>query len=537
MTVGHNSYSMCASMVHLFQGIFHIRDKGSVQEEPLLNISMDLYVEFLNRVKDIHRLSALQGHLGWDQEVLMPAKGAASRGEMMAWLAGQQHQRLVDPRMGELLQDLASIELDEDQIANVREMSRSHQQAACLPQSFVESFAQARSEALVAWQQAREQSDFLAFKPALEHLISLTRQKIDYLGVETTPYDVLLDEYEVGMKVADYDPLFAGLKARLVPLLQSITAAQSEQEEPILPPEMRFPIESQKAFCHDVSAAMGFDFEAGRMDASTHPFSAGLWPGDTRFTTRFDEKDPFSCLYAVMHETGHALYEQGLDQHHRYTPRGAAVSLGVHESQSRFWENQIGRTPSFWKVALPWFKRAFPEAPDWDEHTLNRIANRVEKGFIRVEADEVTYNLHVMIRYEIEKELFNGDLSVEDLPAAWNAMFKEWFGLDVPEDRMGCLQDIHWSMGAFGYFPTYTLGNLYAAQLLEAMGEEFGNIDDMIATGDWSPMLDWLRPKIHQRGSQVSPAELITDATGTPPSPEPFLRYVERKYGQLYNLS
>ena len=466
----------------------------------------------------------------------MPAKGAQARGEMMAWLAGQRHQQLTDGRTGELLSALEEASLDADQAANVREMRRMHDQAARLPQSFVETFAKARSEALVAWQEARSASDFEAFKPSLERLIALTREKIDLLGVTSTPYDVLLDEYEVGMTVEDYDPLFAGLKARLVPLLQAITAAQSSTPDPSLPEGLRFSVDAQKVFCKAVSANMGFDFEAGRMDASTHPFSAGLWPGDTRFTTRFDEADPFSCLYAVMHETGHALYEQGLDHEHRFTPRGGAVSLGVHESQSRFWENQIGRTQAFWKAALPWFNEAFPDAPTWSEVDLNQLANRVERGFIRVEADEVTYNLHVMIRYEIEKQLFNGDLAVDDLPTVWNTMFKEWFDLDVPEDRLGCLQDIHWSMGAFGYFPTYTLGNLYAAQLLEAMSKDLGDIDERVASGDWEPMLAWLGPRIHLRGSQVTPAQLIEDATGSPPSPEPFLRYVEEKYGALYKL-
>jgi len=510
---------------------------GSVEEGPPSNPNMEAYNEFLQCVHDIHRLGALQGHLGWDQEVLMPAKGAASRGEMMAWLAGQRHQRLTDKRMGELLGVLESETLDDDQRANVREMRRMHDQAVKLPTAFVEAFAQARSEALVAWQEARAASDFAAFKPSLERLIALTREKIDLLGVETTPYDVLLDEYEVGMTVADYDPLFAGMKERLVPLLQAITEAQERTPEPSMPADLRFPVEAQKAFCKSVSANMGFDFEAGRMDASTHPFSAGLWPGDTRFTTRFDETDPFSCLYAVMHETGHALYEQGLDHTHRFTPRGGAVSLGVHESQSRFWENQIGRTAAFWKVVLPWFKEAFPDAPSWDEASLNRLANRVEKGFIRVEADEVTYNLHVMIRYEIEKRLFNEGLDVNDIPATWNAMFKDWFGIEVPEDRLGCLQDIHWSMGAFGYFPTYTLGNLYAAQLLEAMAADLGDVSALVASGDWEPLLAWLRPRIHQRGSQVTPAQLIEEATGSPPSPEPFLRYVEEKYGALYGLA
>ena len=408
--------------------------------------------------------------------------------------------------------------------------------ASKLPSEFVAEFAKTKSAALLAWQQARSESNFDLFRDTLQKLIDMTKQKIEFYGIETTPYDVLLDEFEVGMTVNDYDPLFDGLKQRLVPLLHKIMKAKEVTPDPVLPEEMTFSIEGQTEFCTKVSNAMGFDFEGGRMDISTHPFSAGLWPGDTRFTTRFDEKDPFSCLYAVMHETGHALYEQGLSREHSFTPRGDAVSLGVHESQSRFWENQIGRTPSFWHVTLPWFKQQFPDSPDWTPEDLNKIANSVTPGFIRVEADEVTYNLHVMLRYEIEKQIFNENLSVDDLPKLWNSMFEEWFGLEVPNDTKGCLQDIHWSMGAFGYFPTYTLGNLYASQLLQAMSEDLGDIDTIIESGDWSSLLDWLRPRIHEEGSKWTPSELIENATGIPPSPEPFLNYVEEKYSKLYNL-
>ena len=230
------------------------------------------------------------------------------------------------------------------------------------------------------------------------------------------------------------------------------------------------------------------------------------------------------------------MYEQGLPADYNYSPVGMAVSLGVHESQSRFWENQVGRTASFWKVAMPWFKEQFPDCPNWDNETLDLIANEVKPDFIRVEADEITYNLHIMVRYEIEKMIFNQDLSVEDIPSTWNKMMEDWFGITVPSDSMGCLQDIHWSMGAFGYFPTYTLGNLYAAQLLQTMSNQLGDIDEIIKSGDWSPMLDWLRKNIHDKGSVMSPAELIEAATGNAPSPEPFLNYVEEKYSKLYNL-
>lgn len=498
---------------------------------------MASYEQFIERVKDIHKIGAIQGHLGWDQETIMPAKGGKARSEIMSWLAKEQHSRVTDQSFADMIGQLESdTSLDEDQQANVREIRRRYDKAVKLPSDFVAEFALARSQALVAWQEARAESDFAKFRPHLAKLVEMTNKKIDYYGVETTRYDVLLDEYEFGMKVSDYDPLFAGLKGKLVPLLQQIMEAKQTNPDPKLPEELVFPVEAQTEFCKMVSSATGFDFEAGRMDASTHPFSAGLWPGDTRFTTRFDERDPFSCLYAVMHETGHALYEQGLDAEHSFTPRGDAVSLGVHESQSRFWENQVGRTPAFWKVVLPWFKEHFPESPDWTPEELNKIANCVEPGFIRVEADEITYNLHIMLRYELEKKIFNDNLSVDDIPETWNQMFSEWFGIEVPEDRLGCLQDIHWSMAAFGYFPTYTLGNLYAAQLLAAMGEELGDVDKIVESGNWQPMLDWLRSKIHLEGSKWTPSELIEHATGAPPTPQPFIDYVEKKYGELYNL-
>ena len=510
---------------------------GYLIEGALNGIFMASYATFIERVKDIHKFGAIQGHLGWDQETIMPVKGSKSRSEIMSWLAKEQHTRITNSEFAEMIDTLESDNsLDDDQRANVREVRRRYDKAVKLPSEFVAEFALARSQALVAWQEARAESDFAKFKPHLAKLVAMTNEKIDYYGVKDTRYDVLLDEYEFGMKVSDYDPLFAGLKSKLVPLLHKIMAAKKVTPDPTLPSEMSFPVDAQTEFCKLVSSATGFDFEAGRMDASTHPFSAGLWPGDTRFTTRFDEKDPFSCLYAVMHETGHALYEQGLDANHSFTPRGDAVSLGVHESQSRFWENQVGRTPAFWKVVLPWFREHFPDSPDWTPEELNKIANCVEPGFIRVEADEVTYNLHIMLRYELEKKIFNDNLSVDEIPDTWNQMFAEWFGIEVTEDRLGCLQDIHWSMAAFGYFPTYTLGNLYAAQLLDAMGEELGDIDAIVESGEWQPMLDWLRANIHQQGSKFTPSELIQKATGEPPTPNPFINYVEKKYGELYNL-
>ena len=500
---------------------------------------MSIEDEFMERVNEYYRLGAIQSHLGWDQQTIMPTKGAESRADILSWLAKEGHNRLTDPKLSSLISQLEAKfdDLDTDLACNVVRMRREVDQATLMPTELVEEMTRLSSEARIIWAQSREQSDFSKFAPTLEKIIQLTKKKMKYLGGENPSYDVLLDEYEMGMKMSDYDPLFSGLRERLVPLLQKIMAARENETKIKIPEGMEFPIPEQEKFCKEVAARMGFDFDGGRLDITTHPFCSGIWAGDTRITTRYDSLDPFSCLYAVMHEAGHGLYEQGLPTSSQFAPRGKAISLGVHESQSRLWENQVGRTNEFWQVVLESFRNHFPEFPlDVGPEELNKIANSVEPSFIRVEADEITYNMHIMLRYEIEKQIFEEDLPVEKIPEVWNSLFEQWFGITVPEDRLGCLQDVHWSMGAFGYFPTYTLGNLYAAQLLKSMGEELGDINTIIQSGDWSSILEWLQDRIHLKGSTLSPSELITKATGSEPSPEPFLQYVEEKYGKLYSL-
>lgn len=500
---------------------------------------MSIEEDFMQRVNEYYRLSAIQSHLGWDQQTIMPIKGAESRADILSWLAKEGHNKLIDPELSSLISQLESNieDLDTDLACNVVRMRREVDQATLMPTDLVEEMTRLSSESRTIWAQSREESNFSKFAPTLEKIIQLTKRKMQYLGGENASYDVLLDEYEMGMKMSDYDPLFSGLRDRLVPLLQKIMEAREHETDTKIPEGMEFPIPEQEKFCKEVAARMGFDFDGGRLDITTHPFCSGIWAGDTRITTRYDSLDPFSCLYAVMHEAGHGLYEQGLPTSSQFAPRGKAISLGVHESQSRLWENQIGRTNEFWQVVLDSFRNHFPEFPHHiGPEELNKIANSVEPSFIRVEADEITYNMHIMLRYEIEKQIFEDDLPVEKIPEVWNSLFEQWFGITVPEDRLGCLQDVHWSMGAFGYFPTYTLGNLYAAQLLKSMGEELGDINTIIQSGDWSSILGWLQERIHLKGSTLSPSELITKATGSEPSPEPFLQYVEEKYGRLYSL-
>jgi len=510
----------------------------------LLNLAIAMSANaievFNSRMTDWYRINGIRSHLSWDSQTIMPPKAAKGRGETMAWLAGQAHSIITAPEFAEVVGKLESIvsELDEDTACNVLRMRREIDQATKMPTALVEEIAATLSASRVVWREAREAKDFSMFAPTLQKVIDLTKEKMHHLGGESANYDVLLDEFEIGMTMDDYDPLFAGLRQRLVPLLNRIIAAKQNKSEPRLPTEMNFPSTLQDKFCKQVSERMGFDYSAGRLDETVHPFCSGLAFGDTRITTRYHEDDPFSCLYAVMHESGHGVYEQGLLEQYRMSPRGNAISLGIHESQSRLWENQIGRTKAFWHVTLEQFREQFPSLPDeLGPEEMNRIANGVEPSFIRVEADEITYNLHIMLRYEIEKKIFEEGLAVEDIPAEWNALFSQWFGLEVPDDSLGCLQDVHWSMGAFGYFPTYTLGNLYAAQLIEKIESDLGQLDQIIQSGDWSSILNWLRTNIYQHGMKYDPSELIERATGKPPSPEPFLNYVEQKYSELYGLA
>jgi len=498
------------------------------------------YAEFISRVKDIYRFRGMRSHLGWDQQTMMPEAGAGARASMLAWLAGQAHNRVVDPEFGELLSNLWQRldSLSDDQRCNVREMKRERDKAVLLPEEHVIKVAEMTSSSLEVWKKARASNDYSIFSSTLEELVELARQRISFLQKPgQTPYDVLLDDYEHGMGVTDYDPLFEGLRERLVPLLEKIMASKKDLGDIVIPDSAIFDVESQRQLGLRISEHFGFDFSAGRLDDAAHPFCSGLWTGDTRITTRYDVKDPFSCIGAVMHETGHGLYEQGLPSEHAFTPRGGAISLGVHESQSRLWENQVGRSKAFWDMAGDWFRDVFPEGPEFSDEELYRLVNKAEPSFIRVEADEITYNLHIMLRYEVEKALFNDNLPVSKIPEMWNDLFKQWFGIEVPDDSHGCLQDIHWSMLAFGYFPTYTLGNLYAAQLTEKVCEELDmGIDSIVESGRTPELLDWLRREVHAQGMLLSPSELIESATGKPPSPEPFLDYVERKYGYIHGF-
>jgi carboxypeptidase Taq len=472
--------------------------------------------------------------LAWDQETQLPTRGSALRADQLASLSGIVHERRTRPQVEEWLAVAeADAELRSDPAvrANLRELRRDYDRAVKLPASLVRELAQTAALAQRAWRDAREASDFGSFAPWLEKTLELARAKAACYrpGEPRAAYDALLDEYEPDATAGPLERLFGELRGRLAPLIAEIVEARPPSAGPL--DGLRVPVARQIEFNRVVASSIGFDFEAGRLDVSTHPFCEGIGPGDTRLTTRFREDHFLDALSSTMHEAGHGLYEQGLPkEQHLGEPLGESTSLGIHESQSRMWENLVGRSRAFWTWALPEARRALhSDLGGASVDDLFRAVNRVEPGLIRVDSDEATYNLHVLLRFDLERAMLRGDLAVADLPEAWNARIRSDLGLDVPDDRRGCLQDIHWSMGAIGYFPTYTLGNLYAAQLWEAARKQLPDLDEAIGRGEFGGLLGWLREHVHRHGRQYSALELCRRATGEELSVEPFFRYLEGK--------
>jgi carboxypeptidase Taq len=420
----------------------------------------------------------------------------------------------------------------------VRELRYDWDRATKIPRELVMEIAAAESAALEAWRDARPKSDWNAFAPHLEKLVGLAIRRVTLLGFAKNPYDGLLDDYERGATEAKLALLFTDLQKRLAPLVGKVFDHRDRVDGRCV----RRPLDvgRQAEFGLAVIRRMGFDLDAGRVDLSSHPFCTGIGHGDVRLTRRFVKDDLRPALYGIVHEAGHGLYEQGLAPELARTPLGEACSLGVHESQSRLWENIVGRSRAFWICFLPELQRHFPaEFRDVTADQMFRAVNEVDRSLIRVEADELTYNLHVLLRFELERALVQRRLAVADVPAAWNARVKELLGLVPKNDGEGCLQDIHWAMGALGYFPTYTLGNLYAAQLFETARQELGDLDapdGAIAKGELAPLREWLRAKVHCHGRRWLPAELVERATGAPPSAEPFLRYLGAKLADVYQF-
>ena len=501
----------------------------------------DAYDALITRLKELSVMGEIGATLAYDQEVFMPSSATQARGDAMGWIAKEMHARSTDPSLGELITSCEADDvfdgLDTDQKANIIEARRSWERSTRLPADLVEETAKHQALAQMVWAEARAASDFSRFSGTLSTMLDLKKKAASLLSDGGDHYDALLDLYETGLTQAALDPMFAELEATLVPLLAAIQGAPAatmfrfEDHGP-------YPIEAQEAFGREISEALGFDFGRGRMDVSTHPFSSGLSTNDIRFTTRYDPLEPLSAFYGTLHETGHSLYEQGLDPSHVRTPRGESVSLGVHESQSRFWENTIGRSRPFWEWLWPRMIKHFPQLDGVaDAEQAFRAANRVGPTFIRVEADEVTYNLHILLRYRIEQRLIAGDLSVDDLPKAWDEMMENMLGIRPTNAAEGCLQDIHWSFGAFGYFPTYTLGNLYAAHLFTTIRQDISELDDEVAAGEFTPILTWLRERVHSQGCVTTPVGIIEAASGCPPTAEAFLDSLSSKMSELHGLT
>jgi len=492
------------------------------------------YDSYLRHMAQLHALNLAQGLLSWDQETLMPPKGVESRAHTRAVLSGLAHDMLVDPAFGELLEGLAGQELPPHQAVNIRETRRDRDRAVKIPRELVMEISRVSSLAQKAWQQAREQDSWATFSPLLAELVHLRRREAEAVGYRDEPYDALLEAYEPHTRVADILPLLEELRDGLVRLVRAI-GERPAHDDAVL--HRRYPLPGQRALCRRVLQDMGFDFQAGRLDVSTHPFTSDLGPTDVRLTTRYDEHDLGNSLFSTIHEGGHGLYEQGLPAEHAGTPLGESVSLGIHESQSRLWENLVGRSRPFMDYLLPLLREYFPGVVDGvDPETLYRACNVVRPSLIRTEADEVTYNLHILLRLELERELMRGQIAVDDLPALWNDRMREYLGIEPTSLREGVLQDIHWAFGLFGYFPTYTLGNLYAAQIYAAARAELADLDGMIARGDLVPLREWLREKIHRRGRELPPRELCRAVTGQDLAVAPFLEALAGKYGALYDI-
>jgi carboxypeptidase Taq len=511
------------------------------------------YETLLEQVRDQYALRSAAGLLGWDQETKMPPKGGEVRARAQAALSRVMHQRITDAAYGDALTSTESqagaLGLGARERACLAALRRDRDKAVKIPERLAAEMAETASLAQQAWAQCRAQDNAAGFLAWLEKVIALKREEIACMGTVAHPYDALLDSYEPGATVAALAPVLESLgeeTAKLLPLIldkqarekrgaDATTRVDGTSVEPW--GDYRFPIAAQQAFNEEVLTAMGFDLQAGRLDASAHPFTEGLSCRDVRLTTRYREDDVQNALYSTLHEGGHGLYEQGFDEANALTPLAEAVSLGIHESQSRLWENAIGRSLPFWRWLTPRLRAYFPgmvEASGEDlPHALWRRANRVGSSFIRVEADEVSYNLHIVLRFRLEKALFEGAISVRDLEGAWNEGMQSLLGIKPPRPSQGFLQDVHWSCGLFGYFPTYSLGNLIAAQMLEALHRDFGGrevFDAQIERGEFAPIREWLRQKVHAHGRALTPEQIVRSATGAPLSSEPFLHYVRGKY-------
>lgn len=487
----------------------------------------------------ISHFNSISGLLSWDQKVIAPKKGRSAFAKASGTLRTEAFKLTVSDEMGELLSTLSTPEaeayLNDVARAQVRERKEFYSRSKRIPAEMIKDFSVLTSQANDAWEDARENDDFETFLPYLEKIVEFKRKAIEIYGYENHPYDALLSEYEPGLTVEKLDPLFLKLRESSADLLRRIQKSSYKPSAEIF--DQSFSVERQKEFNRYILPLIGFDMEAGRLDETVHPFAQTVNTGDVRITTRYLENNVRSAIFGTIHEAGHGIYEQNINPEYEGTVIQQGASFGIHESQSRFLENMVGRSEQFWKYFYPTLQEYFPDQlgrVELDEFC--RAVNAVQPSFIRVEADELTYNLHIMVRYEIEKALIAGEIEARDLPAIWNEKMNEYLGITPASNREGVLQDIHWSFGGFGYFPSYSLGNLYAAQLLHKIQQDVPDFYDSIENGNFSVIQQWLMENIHQYGMLYTPNELIVKVTGEELNADYLVKYLENKYSKVYKL-
>lgn len=496
------------------------------------------YQNLVGKLEELGQLEQIMGILHWDQEVIMPTGGAQARGEQLASLAGVIHEKMTDPAIGELLDQLesgASNDFDPYQQCNIRETRRVYDRETKVPTELVQELAELGSRGHHVWAKAREENKYSDFAPVLERLIELKKQWAHHIQPDQPPYNVLMDVYERGLTMAQVDPIFDRLKTELVLLIRAIQESAYQPDTSFLKGE--FPVEKQEALGRTISEALGFDFDKGRLDVSVHPFCGGADPTDVRITTRYGTDNFMESLFAVIHETGHAMYEQGRMERDRALPVSEALTTGIHESQSLFWERMISKQKAFCEHYLKLFQETFPDnLKDVGLQAFFEAINVSRPSFIRVEADEVTYPMHIILRYEIEKGIFNGTHTVSDLPEVWNNKMQDYLGIRPRTDTEGVLQDVHWSSGGFGYFPSYTFGAMYACQFYNAFKRDAPGLEDWIRQGNFRAVKDWLNRNIHVKGKLLSTEALLQEVTGEALNPDHFMTYLKNKYRDIYRL-
>jgi len=502
--------------------------------------AQETYDALVKECKELSLLASTASILYWDQHTYMPPGGVAFRADQLSVISSLTHARFTDPKIGDWLSELEGSDLvkkeDSVEAVNVRELRHQYDKQTKLPTDLVEEITRTTSLANEKWVEARQKSDFKIFLPWLEKVMVLEKKKAEAYGYEGEPYNALLDDYEPGATVDDVVEVFKNLRNELVTLLQKVKDAPKKPDVSIV--ERAYDVGLQKIFGESVAASMGFDFNQGRLDITTHPFCTGIGVGDTRILTRYNPNRLNDALFGTMHEAGHGLYESGLDKAtHFGTPMGESVSLGIHESQSRMWENQVGRSKSFWKYFFPQAQRLFRSSlAGVNVDDFYAAINNVSPSYIRVEADEATYNLHILLRFELERALLTGDLKPADVPGEWNERFKKYFGIEVDKDANGCLQDVHWSAGLVGYFPTYTLGNLYSACFFNKAMEDMPDLYDQFERGEYLKLREWLRNNIHLQGQRYRATKLCEKVTGKPLDYKPLVNYMNAKYGEIYGF-